>query len=48
MYLDAKRLNLENAEGYAMGILVPTGGFVVVPYYVSQRRTLPKREDDTP
>ena len=48
VYLDAERLGPKNPEKYAMGILVPTGGFVVVPYYLSERKNLPKREADRP
>ncbi|MFD1685714.1 hypothetical protein [Halobellus litoreus] len=42
MYFDAKRLNLKDPELYWLGVVVPTAGFVVILYYFSKRRDLPK------
>ena len=42
---DAKRLGLKNPEKYAMGILLPTAGFVVIPYYFVERKNFPREED---
>ncbi|ADB62819.1 hypothetical protein Htur_3965 (plasmid) [Haloterrigena turkmenica DSM 5511] len=47
MYLDAKRLDLKNPELYWLGVIVPAGGFAVVLYYLSERKTLPKNEPET-
>ncbi len=44
VYIDAKRLDLENPERYWLGIVVPAGGLVVVLYYLSERKTLPRKE----
>ncbi|SEH40208.1 hypothetical protein SAMN05192561_101604 [Halopenitus malekzadehii] len=46
VYLDARRLGLENPEIYWLGILIPTGGLIVIPVYLSRRRELP-RESST-
>lgn len=45
VYVDARRLGLENPETYWLGILVPAGGFVVILYYLSARRTLPRERE---
>lgn len=45
MYFDAKRLNLKNPEVYWLGVVVPTVGFVVILYYFSERRSLPKASE---
>ncbi|SDY01438.1 hypothetical protein SAMN04487946_105115 [Halobellus clavatus] len=41
VYLDARRLGVENPATYGLGIIVPAAGFIVGLYYVSERRTLP-------
>jgi len=43
--LDAKRLNLKQPVKYELGIVVPAAGFMVLIYYLSKRRELPKREE---
>jgi len=45
---DAKRLGLKQPVKYELGIIVPTAGFVVLLYYLANRRDLPKAEDDSP
>ncbi|WP_049986916.1 hypothetical protein [Halobellus rufus] len=45
MYLDAKRLGLQNPEQYWLGVVVPAAGFVVILYYFSERRNLPKTSE---
>jgi len=48
MYFDAKRLDLKDPELYWLGVVVPTVGFIVILYYFSERRNLPKHESDAP
>ncbi|QRV17770.1 hypothetical protein JMJ58_22630 (plasmid) [Haloterrigena salifodinae] len=48
MYLDGKRLDLKNPEMYWLGVIVPAGGFAVILYYLSERKTLPKNEPEMP
>lgn len=48
VYVDARRLGLRNPELYSLGILLPAGGFVVIPYYLSQRKTFPKADAEEP
>ncbi|MFD1599671.1 hypothetical protein [Halobellus rarus] len=43
MYFDAKRLDLQDPEQYWLGVVVPTIGFVVILYYFSERKNLPKQ-----
>ncbi|RQG91311.1 hypothetical protein EA462_04820 [Natrarchaeobius halalkaliphilus] len=45
VYVDARRLALENPLVYVFGILVPAGGIIVVPIYVSRRDDLPRSGD---
>jgi hypothetical protein len=45
VYLDARRLGLKDPEKYWLGILIPTGGFVVIPVYLSRRRELPRADE---
>jgi len=45
LYFDAKRLGLQDPEKYWLGVIVPTLGFVVILYYVSERKNLPKQSD---
>jgi hypothetical protein len=45
MYFDAKRLGLKDPEVYWLGVVVPTVGFVVILYYFSERKDLPKKDD---
>jgi len=40
VYIDARRLGLENPEQYDLGIILPAAGFLVFVYYVSKRGTL--------
>ncbi|AEH36833.1 hypothetical protein [Halopiger xanaduensis] len=48
VYLDARRLDLERATMYALGILsVPLAGWVVVLWYLSQRSELPRADEAT-
>ncbi|WP_280537096.1 hypothetical protein [Halopenitus sp. POP-27] len=42
VYLDARRLGLKNPETYWLGILIPTGGLIVIPVYLSRRHELPQ------
>jgi hypothetical protein len=42
IYVDAKGLNLKTPEQYWLGVVVPTVGFVVILYYLSERRNLPR------
>jgi hypothetical protein len=44
LYLDARRLGLEDPEIYWLGVVVPAAGFVVVLYYLSERKDLPRRD----
>lgn len=44
LYLDAKRLGLEHPEVYWLGVVVPAAGFVVILYYASARKELPRTE----
>ncbi|OIB57186.1 hypothetical protein [Natrialba sp. SSL1] len=37
---DARRQGFDNPEMYELGILVPMGGILVVPAYISKRRSL--------
>ena len=46
MYVDAKRLGLKNPELYWLGVVVPTAGFVVILYYFSERRNLPRKDTE--
>jgi len=46
MYFDAKRLNLKNPDKYWLGVIVPAAGFIVILYYFSERKSLPKKETD--
>ena len=46
MYFDAKRLNLKSPETYWLGVLIPAAGFLVILYYISERKTLPKKETE--
>ncbi|MFA1611063.1 hypothetical protein [Halobellus rubicundus] len=48
MYFDAKRLGLKDPELYWLGVVVPTVGFFVILYYLSERRNLPKQSDSDP
>jgi hypothetical protein len=48
MYLDARRLGLKNPERYWLGVVVPAGGFVVIFYYLSKRKSLPTEQPDGP
>jgi len=43
---DAKRLGLKQPIKYELGIIVPTAGFIVLLYYLTNRRDLPKAEDE--
>jgi hypothetical protein len=43
---DAKRLGLKQPVKYELGIIVPTAGFIVLLYYLANRRDLPKAEED--
>jgi len=43
---DAKRLDLKQPIKYELGIIVPTAGFIVLLYYLANRRDLPKAEDE--
>ena len=45
MYFDAKRLDLQDPEQYWLGVVVPAVGFVVILYYFSERKNLPKKDD---
>ena len=45
VYFDARRLNLKQPEKYDLGIIVPAAGFIVIVYYFSNRKELPKREE---
>lgn len=44
MYFDAKRLNLKNPHKYWFGVILPAAGFIVILYYFSKRKSLPKKE----
>lgn len=44
MYFDARRLNLKDPEIYWLGVVVPAAGFIVILYYFSERKNLPKKE----
>ncbi|UIO99439.1 hypothetical protein Hbl1158_13045 [Halobaculum sp. CBA1158] len=46
MYFDAKRLTLKNPEKYWLGVIVPAAGFIVILYYFSERKNLPKKGTD--
>ncbi|WP_144901188.1 hypothetical protein [Halobellus captivus] len=48
MYFDARRLDLENPEVYWLGVVAPAVGFVVILYYFSERRNLPKKSESDP
>jgi hypothetical protein len=43
VYVDARRRRLEHPEVYWLGILVPAAGFVVILYYLSERKDLPTK-----
>jgi hypothetical protein len=43
---DAKRLGLKQPVKYELGIIVPTAGFIVLLYYLANRRDLPEAEED--
>lgn len=45
---DAKRLSLKQPLKYELGVIVPTPGFVVLLYYLANRRDLPKVEPNSP
>jgi len=47
MYIDARRLNLKNPEMYWLGVIAPAAGFVVILYYFSERKSLPRKESET-
>ncbi|WP_424014709.1 hypothetical protein ACOZ35_01395 [Halorubrum xinjiangense] len=44
---DAKRLGLKQPVKYELGIVVPTAGFVVLLYYLANRRDLPKAKEES-
>ena len=46
VYFDAKRLNLKNPDTYWLGVIAPAAGFIVILYYFSERKSLPKKETD--
>lgn len=46
VHIDAKRLGLKNPHMYELGIIVPMGGLLVVPWYVSRRKDLPRADED--
>ena len=48
MYFDARRLGLKHPEQYWLGVVVPTVGFVVILYYFSERRNLPRKSEPDP
>ncbi|SDK83244.1 hypothetical protein [Natronorubrum texcoconense] len=43
VYIDARRLGLENPEQYDLGIILPAAGFLVFAYYLSKRGSLARR-----
>ncbi|ELY88288.1 hypothetical protein C483_16296 [Natrialba hulunbeirensis JCM 10989] len=43
--VDARRQGFDNPEMYELGILVPMGGILVVPAYISKRRSLSRSDD---
>ncbi|WP_340102290.1 hypothetical protein [Salinibaculum salinum] len=45
---DTKRLGLKQPLKYELGVFVPTAGFVVLLYYLANRRDLPKVEESSP
>lgn len=45
VYLDARRLGLENPERYWLAIIVPMGGLLVFLVYLSRRDRLPRAAD---
>ncbi|ELY95298.1 hypothetical protein C482_16673 [Natrialba chahannaoensis JCM 10990] len=42
---DARRQGFDNPEMYELGILVPMGGILVVPAYISKRRSLSSTDE---
>lgn len=45
---DAKQLGLKQPVKCELGITVPTAGFVVLLHYLTNRRDLPKAEEESP
>ena len=45
IYFDAKRLNLKDPEMYWLGVILPAAGFIVILYYFSERKKLPKKRN---
>jgi len=44
VYFDAKRLDLQNPETYWLGVIAPAAGFIVILYYLPERKNLPRTE----
>lgn len=44
VYADMCRFNLDKLQRYDLAILVPLGGFLVLPYYILERRGFKKAE----
>lgn len=47
VHIDARRIGIEHPEWYDMGIIVPAAGFLVIPYYLSNRRRLAREAAKT-
>lgn len=45
VYIDARRLGLKDPFVWEMGVLVPAAGIPVILYYLSNRKTLPKKSE---
>ncbi|EMA28055.1 hypothetical protein [Halobiforma nitratireducens] len=43
VHYDAEHRNLEHAEMYSLGVLLPLGGLPVIPVYFAKRTELPRR-----
>ena len=47
VYIDARRLGLENPEQYDLGIILPAAGFLVFAYYSSHWKSVHTRSHDS-
>jgi len=45
VYIDARRLGLKDPFVWEIGVLAPAAGIPVILYYLSNRKTLPKKAE---
>jgi len=47
VYVDMRQFNLDEFQRYDLAILVPLGGFLVLPYYTLKRDEFTKSKQDS-